>query len=103
MSFTIQLRPAVFEDVQHVHAWYEEQGLGLGDRFIAEFFDSLAILKSNPTIFAAYYREVRHYLLKRFPYGVYFRVEKEEVIVLRVFHCSRNQSSLRQTLSDFSP
>ena len=103
MSFAIDLRAKVFEDLDKIHAWYEKRAPGLGDRFAAAFFASLPILKRNPTVFAPYYRDVRHCLLKRFPYGIYFRIEGENVVVVRVFHCSRNQSKLRKSLRDFLP
>jgi hypothetical protein len=100
VSFDIQLRAQVFADLVEIHVWYEGCRPGLGDRFVSEFFASLDILEHRPTAFAAYYRKVRHSLLKHFPYGVYFRIEGETVIVVRVFHCSREQSKLRKSLRD---
>ena len=101
MNFAIELRAKVFEDLDKIHRWYEKRLRGLGDRFAATFFSSLPVLQRNPTVFAPYYRDVRHFLLKRFPYGIYFRVEGETVVVFRVFHGSRNQSALRKSLRDF--
>ncbi len=36
------------------------------------------------------YRDVRRALLKRFPFGVFFRLWRDQVRVLAVIHLSRN-------------
>jgi toxin ParE1/3/4 len=70
--------------------WYEKRSQGLGRAFLELIEQTLEDLTERPRQFPLVYRDVRRALLKRFPYGVFFRLRREEIRVLAVMHLSRN-------------
>lgn len=87
---TVHIRPSAAADVEDAALWYDGQGSGLGAQFLAEVASSLVRISDNPRQFGILHRETRRCLLRRFPYGLFFRVSGEDVIVVACFHASRD-------------
>ena len=90
MILGIRLRPEAEQDLADAAAWYETQVSGLGHRFLDEMLATFASVSETPMIYPVVHRSTRRALMHRFPFGVYYRVEQTEVVVLAVMHGSRN-------------
>lgn len=82
------------EEIRQASLWYEERQEGLGDDFLAGVQAALEAIEANPSQFAELEkyrgpRNVRRYLLQRFPYLVVFEILAEEALVLAVAHGGR--------------
>ena len=79
-------------DISQATAWYENQQDGLGERFIEEVERSKALLTSNPFMFSKVNRNTRHCMTKRFPYGIFYRINesKKQVRISAVVHAKRH-------------
>lgn len=73
--------------------WYEKERAGLGSDFFAAIEHLLNRIASNPEQFPVLFRGTHKAVAQRFPYCVYFRVKNQNVVVLAVFHSSRNPST----------
>jgi plasmid stabilization system protein ParE len=82
----VTIRAAARADLQDGYDWYEERCAGLGVAFLAAVAEALLRLEANPETFPTYYRGFRRVLTRRFPYKLFFRIEKEAVIVFRILH-----------------
>ena len=69
---------------------YEDRSLELGRRFIAEVDASLQRALEHPAIYAELYRGIRGVSVRGFPYTVYFRAERDRLVVMAVFHDKRD-------------
>jgi hypothetical protein len=74
--------------------WYEQQGEGLGDRFMNEVAQALAAIEANPKRFAQLETlgsrtTFRRALVNEFPYVVVYRVFTNDVFVYAVAHAGR--------------
>ena len=87
--------PAQVDYLQAV-TWYEQRQPGLGREFEAELERLFDRIKHNPESFAKVTATVRRARMLRFKYGVYFRVERDEIGVLAIYHPSRNPDALRK-------
>jgi plasmid stabilization system protein ParE len=96
MTHVIRLRAEAEDDIYEAAAWYESQRLRLGHDFLDAIEASFARISENPLQFPVLYRGTRRALLSRFPFGVFFRVESENVVVLAVMHASRNPVRWRE-------
>ena len=76
--------------------WYEKERAGLGLEFLAEIQGLIDRITSNPEQFQILHRDVRKAVVRRFPYCVYFRERGRNIVVLAVFHGSRNPSMVEQ-------
>ena len=90
MISKVILRPAAEVELQEAYEWYEERELGLGADFLECVEDCVQVIRQHPEIFPATHKGVRQGVLKRFPYSVVYFVAGESLIVVSVFHSSRD-------------
>lgn len=76
-------------DLQHAYNWYEDECPGLGEQFRTEFLQAYRNLIKSPLLYAVRFGEIRRLNLNRFPYGIFYRVDQEEICILAVLHGSR--------------
>lgn len=82
-------------DAKAAYRWYEEQRLGLGEEFLAELRQAVDLAIAFPLACPRLHRNTRRMLLKRFPYGLYFRLSGDKLIVVAVYHASRDPEGWR--------
>jgi plasmid stabilization system protein ParE len=83
-------RPQADQEVQSARQWYDDQRPGLGVQFADAIDEAVERIASNPLAFPAVYGETRRAVVRRFPYGIYFRVLQDEIIVTAVIHGRRH-------------
>ncbi|MCF8464957.1 MAG: type II toxin-antitoxin system RelE/ParE family toxin [Flavobacteriales bacterium] len=90
MKFEVFTKPEANKEILEAAGWYEDQQLGLGLRFLDELENVLFHLEKEPLIFEKKHLETREAPLQIFPFVVVYQVDGNTVIVLAVFHTSRN-------------
>lgn len=90
MSFPVRLLPDARAEFDDAADWYGAKRVGLGIDFVAKVRDVFQRISINPKLHQIVYRDVRRAVVARFPYIVLYRAEGNEVIVIAVFHSSRN-------------
>ncbi len=85
----ILVRPAAAADIEEAFHWYEGQRPGLGDGFRFELKATLDRVAANPQLYQVLHRNTRRALLRRFPYGVFYREYPEAIVVVAVMHGRR--------------
>jgi plasmid stabilization system protein ParE len=89
MSLPITFHRAASVEFIEASAWYESKRLGLALEFMAEIDRCVSQASEHPLQFAVVHEDIRHVVANRFPYSVYFRAEQHRIVVLAVFHGSR--------------
>lgn len=92
MSLPIIFRPVARREYLRAIDWYEDEQPGLGIDFEAKVQAVLAEIAAQPDRYAVVERDIREAPVVRFPYCVYYRVRRDHVEVLSVFHQSRDPS-----------
>jgi toxin ParE1/3/4 len=72
--------------------WYERRQERLGDRFVAEVEGAYRHIQANPEIWKVYRNGIRRYVMRVFPFSVYFRVEGDAIVIFAVAHSKRRPS-----------
>ena len=90
MSLPVVFRPAAEAEYLGAVAWYEGQRSGLGSDFEAEVQAILDTIANQPDRYPVAHRDTREAPVKRFPYCVYYRVRPDRIVILAVFHQSRD-------------
>lgn len=98
MSRTLRLRPELLDDVAAAYAWYEDASTGLGQEFLRSYFAALALLEREPVLFRKVHGDFRRVLLTRFPYAIYFRIERRHLVVFLLVHGARDPGAIRAVL-----
>jgi plasmid stabilization system protein ParE len=86
----IIFRPAAAADVEDAFRWYERQRVGLGNEFLAAIESTLHDVAEQPARYALIHRGTRRVLVHRFPYGIFYRVYGEVVVVVACMHGRRD-------------
>lgn len=93
----IKILSSAVEDLHAGRLFYETQAEGVG----TYFFDSLFSDIDSLALYAGIHAKVFGYhrlLSKRFPYAVYYTVEKDLAVVWRVLDLRRHPHRIRKTL-----
>jgi toxin ParE1/3/4 len=85
-----RIRPEAEADLNEAYRWYEHQREGLGADFLLCFEETLQKVRRNAEVYPHVRKPVRRAAIRRFPYGLFYVVEEEMVIVVGVFHASRD-------------
>ena len=90
MTLEVRLRPEAEEDLADAAAWYEEQHPGLGQEFLDRVLSAFESITERPRMYPTVHRRTRRALIHRFPFGSYYRIETDSIVVVAVMHGSRN-------------
>ena len=95
-SFLLSVSPRAEEEALRAARWYEERSQGLGVAFLETLEQTLAGIVENPLRFPLVHQSFRRALMKRFPYGVFFRVRGEQIRISATVHLSRDPDRWRR-------
>jgi toxin ParE1/3/4 len=100
VNYALRLRPELIDDTHEAFAWYEAAATGLGHELVRSFLAAAAAVQRNPLAYRKCYQEFRRVLLARFPYAVYFRVERRVVVIFLLVHGARDPSLVHSRLHE---
>jgi plasmid stabilization system protein ParE len=69
--------------------WYESQAPGLGEAFLIEVLSAVNRVSLYPEAWHPLDEEVRRCRLNRFPFGLIYTVDNDDILVLAVAHLHR--------------
>jgi len=90
MNVPLIITPAAEADLAEAKAWYERQQGGLGEDFLQCVEEALDRIRMLPEAYREVAPGVRRVIVRRFPYGVYYRVDQSQIAVLAFYHCKRD-------------
>ncbi|OXA91654.1 type II toxin-antitoxin system RelE/ParE family toxin [Flavobacterium hercynium] len=86
-------------DIEDAVLWYEKQRIGLSYDFELCLEAGIDSISRNPNLFQKKYKNIRMHFISRFPYGIHYQMEKEEIVVIGVFHTSRSPKNWSKRLN----
>jgi len=95
----IKILTSAYDDLKKGKNFYELQAENLGDYF----FDSLFSDIDSLILYAGIHQEVYGYyrcLSQRFPYAIYYKIEKDIIVVWRVLDCRQEPEKTESQLLD---
>jgi len=90
MSLPVTFHRAASAEFIEASAWYETKRVGLALEFMAEIDRCVSLASEHPLQFAVVREDIRRVVANHFPYSVYFRAEEHRIVILAVFHGSRD-------------
>lgn len=92
------LTPALIE-LGEAAQYYEDRAAGLGADFIAEADAAIDRILRFPEAWGRISDHYRHCAFRRFPYTVIYTLQgEEEILIVSVFHLSREPRSWQRNL-----
>jgi toxin ParE1/3/4 len=68
----------------------------MGAEFVEALDAAITVIVDFPEAHPVIHRDSRRYLLDRFPYGIYYRVEGRGVVVVACLHAARDPRRARR-------
>jgi plasmid stabilization system protein ParE len=95
MNYRIVLTLDADADIGSVFSWYQGIDPNLAARFISEGRTTMIRIAQFPYRFQPINGTVRRARLKRFPYGVYYLIDHDEVFITAILHLRRSRDIWR--------
>jgi plasmid stabilization system protein ParE len=92
MSLPVELRDDARQEYDEAVDWYEAQRPGRGVAFISAVRRVFRRISSTPNFYGVVVLDIRKAVVPGFPYCVYYYEEPHRVVVISVFHTSRDQA-----------
>ncbi len=90
MTYDLVIRPEAEADISDAYRWYEDQREGLGTDFISCIEAALDSIIQSPRLYPKIHKDIRRVFIRHFPYGIFYLVKDNRIIVLAVFHARRD-------------
>lgn len=95
MKLAVVFRARAEAEFEEAQAWYEKRAPGLGQAFVSSVQAAIERIRRAPRQSPPVDGDVRRALVRRFPYGVFYLAQEDRVVVIAVFHSSRDPSDWR--------
>jgi toxin ParE1/3/4 len=100
MSYSILVRPKAKADIREAARWYEKHRPGLAAKFLLSVEQAIDRLRATPKMHQVVVDDIRRKLLQRFSYFLYYQVEESRVVVVGLFHTSRDPQAWQDRLEE---
>lgn len=90
MKYNLIVHEEAIKEAKESYQFYEQQQVGLGERFLAELENGVNLIIENPKQFKVVKRKYRQYKIKIFPFVIVYIIKGEDIFLQCVFHTSRN-------------
>jgi plasmid stabilization system protein ParE len=98
MSHALIIRRRAEHDMAEAALWYETRRPRTAVYFIRCVDAAIALITRHPEAGTEQFGRFRRVLVSRFPFGVFYTIEDETVIVHGVYHSSRDPDKIRELL-----
>jgi hypothetical protein len=89
----MRVLPAVWSELFSSAAWYELERRGLGADLLDEAAATLDRIESDPRIFPRVRGGIRRAQLRRFPFGVFFEIFDDAIVIYCIIHLARDENA----------
>lgn len=93
MMMQVIIKPAANEEFIAAAKWYESRKSGLGDTFTKAIQTLVARICEQPTSFPIVAKDVHQAIERQFPFSVLYRIRDNHVVIIAIFHASRDPQS----------
>jgi toxin ParE1/3/4 len=98
MRYKLIIRPEAEAELLQAVKWYEEKIKGLGTNFLLNIEATIESILRIPEAYTPTYKNTRRALVRKFPFGVHYIVEKEDIVILAIFHARRNPKEWKKRI-----
>lgn len=88
--FSIELSDEAEVDFDKSYEFYFEDSPKVADTFFKQMNIGFENIKQNPKSFPIAHKSVRKYVVKKFPFVIYYRIVDTIIQIVAIFHTSRN-------------
>jgi plasmid stabilization system protein ParE len=87
--YSIEISPKAKKELMDASEWYDEDQIGLGEKFEREVLRKIKLIVSNPLQYPLK-KKMREANTDKFPYLIVYRINEKQNLIISVFHTSRH-------------
>lgn len=96
---TFSFHPEAYEELSGAVSHYEECQTGLGCDFSIEVYSAIGNILLYPEAWPILEGDIHRYLINRFPYGILYSIESNQIIILAVMNLHRQPDYWKHRLA----
>ena len=89
MTLPVVFHTLAEDELDQAAAFHARAGTGMGDAFLTEVQHAVDILIATPLAGKVVNRDIRWWVLRRFPYSILYRVCADHIRILAIAHHKR--------------
>ena len=86
MPYSVRYKRAASAEVEAAISRYAQPEINQAPAFVKDLERTEAHLRAQPALYQQVEGEIRRAVLRRFPYSLFYVIERDEVIVLACMH-----------------
>ena len=86
----IIILPYAESDIRNSIYHYSDKEIGLEKKYIVVLNQAFQLIEANPFSFPVIWKSIRKFVVRDFPFNVYYIIENETIFIIAVFHNKRN-------------
>ena len=94
----VKFLPDAEEEMYEAVKYYQSQTSGLGVDYLSEVERAIASIAQSPMTWPKLDGELRRRLVRRFPFGILYYIEPEEIVIVAVAHLRRKPGYWKKRL-----
>ncbi len=94
----VKFLPDAEEEMYEAAKYYQSQTSGLGVDYLSEVERAIASIAQSPMTWPKLEGELRRRLVRRFPYGILYYIDPDEIVVVAVAHLRRKPGYWKKRL-----
>jgi toxin ParE1/3/4 len=95
----IRFDPEALEELDEAIAVYDQQREGRGMKFRLAVGKAEVEIQQSPKAWPKYRRSrCREYIVRRFPYAIYYQEGRDDILIVAVAHAKRQEGYWRKRL-----
>jgi plasmid stabilization system protein ParE len=95
---SIVFLPEAEQEMLEVARYYQSQASGLGIEYLNEVERAVRAIAESPRAWPVVEGQLRRRLIRRFPFGILYRIEPEEIVIIAVAHLRRKPGYWRERI-----
>lgn len=90
MGYKLVIKTLAEQDITEAAEWYSIHAKFLIPQFIEKIEIAIKDLQKDPENYQKRYNELRVHFAEKFPYGIYYTIEKDTIFIHAILHTKRN-------------
>jgi plasmid stabilization system protein ParE len=86
VPYSVRYKRAASAEVEAAISWYAQPEINQASAFVRDLERTEAHLRAQPALYQQVEGDIRRAVLRRFPYSLFYLIEREQVIVLACMH-----------------
>ncbi|MDN5865100.1 MAG: type II toxin-antitoxin system RelE/ParE family toxin [Gammaproteobacteria bacterium] len=95
----VRILASACRDLLDGYKFYEQQSPRISDYFLDAIYSDIDALVLTAGIHPKYFGNYHRLLSKRFPFAIYYRVEKRTALVYAILDCRRSPAWARERMA----